>query len=106
MKIFQAKTIEDAINLAAQDLGLLPNEVNFLIREEKKGLFKKVSIEVFELSDVIEYAENYLKKLGENLEIEIETNSLFKDEIIHLAIYSDLISILLGKIGRTLQSLN
>lgn len=106
MKIFQAKTIEDAINLAAQDLGLLPNEINYLLREEKKGLFKKVSIEVFELSDVIEHAENYLKQLGESLDIDLNTNSLFKDEIIHIAINSDHNSILIGKNGRTLQSLN
>lgn len=106
MKLFSAKTIEDAINLAAQDLGLLPNDVNYLIHEEKKGLFKKVTIEVFELSDVIKYAENYLSKIGETLNIEIESTSSFKDDIIHLALNSDHNSILIGKNGRTLQALN
>ena len=48
MKRFTAKTLDDAIVLACQDYGILPDQLNYSIIEEKKGLFaKKVEIEVY-----------------------------------------------------------
>ena len=61
MKRFTAKTLDDAIVLACQDYGILPDQLNYSIIEEKKGLFaKKVEIEVYDLSDAIEFAQEYL----------------------------------------------
>ena len=67
MKKYQAKTIDEAVEMAAQELGILPSEVNFAVQEEKNGLFKKVTIEVYELSDAIEFAEEYLKNVTSSL---------------------------------------
>lgn len=106
MKKYQAKTIEEAVNLAAQELGILPNDVNFAVQEEKKGLFKKVTIEVYETSDAIEFAENYIKEVTNALGIESETTTSLKDDIIHISINSDHNPILIGKNGKTLQALN
>jgi len=106
MKKYQAKTIEEAVNLAAQELGILPNDVNFAVQEEKKGLFKKVTIEVYETSDAIEFAEKYIKEVTNALGIESETTASLKDDIIHISINSDHNPILIGKNGKTLQALN
>lgn len=106
MKIYQAKTIEEAVNLAAQELGILPNDVNFAVQEEKKGLFKKVIIEVYETSDAIEFAENYIKDVTNALGIDSETTTSLREDIIHISINSDHNPILIGKNGKTLQALN
>ncbi|MDD4154901.1 MAG: KH domain-containing protein [Bacilli bacterium] len=106
MKKYQAKTVDEAVNLAAQELGILPSEVNFAIHEEKKGIFKKVMIEVYELSDAIEFAEGYLKNVTAALGIVAETTTVLKDDIIHISLNSDHNPILIGKNGKTLQALN
>lgn len=106
MKKYQAKTIDEAVEIAAQELGILPSDVNFAVQEEKKGLFKKVTIEVYELSDAIEFAEEYLKNVTAALGIQSETTTVLKDDIIHISLNSDHNPILIGKNGKTLQALN
>ena len=106
MKKYQAKTIDEAVEMAAQELGILPSDVNFAVQEEKKGLFKKVTIEVYELSDAIDFAEEYLKNVTAALGIQSETTTVLKDDIIHISLNSDHNPILIGKNGKTLQALN
>ncbi|MFA5480838.1 MAG: RNA-binding cell elongation regulator Jag/EloR [Bacilli bacterium] len=107
MRKYQAKTVEEAVELAAQELGIAIEDVNFAIQDEKKGLFgKKVTIEVYELSDAIEFAESYIKGVTASLDIQSETTTTLKDDIIHISINSDHNPILIGKNGNTLQALN
>ena len=57
MKEYTAKTVEEAVKLASEELGIEENDVIFTISNEKKGLLsKKASIVVYELSDAIEFA--------------------------------------------------
>ena len=107
MKRFTAKTLDDAIVLACQDYGILPDQLNYSIIEEKKGLFaKKVEIEVYDLSDAIEFAQEYLVNAISSFGITATTKATLSDDIIKITINSDHNSILIGKNGRTLQALN
>ena len=107
MKRFTAKTLDDAIVLACQDYGILPDQLNYAIIEEKKGLFaKKVEIEVYDLSDAIEFAQEYLVNAISTFGITATTKASLSDDIIKITINSDHNSILIGKNGRTLQALN
>lgn len=106
MKKYQAKTVEEALELASQELGVEQAEINFAIQEEKKGLFKKVTIEVYELSDAVAFAEEYINDVTASLGITSETTTVLKDDIIHISINSDHNPILIGKNGVTLQALN
>ena len=107
MKRFTAKTLDDAIVLACQDYGILPDQLNYAIIEEKKGLFaKKVEIEVYDLSDAIEFAQEYLVNAISSFGITATTKASLSDDIIKITINSDHNSILIGKNGRTLQALN
>ena len=107
MKRFTAKTLDDAIVLACQDYGILPDQLNYSIVEEKKGLFaKKVEIEVYDLSDAIEFAQEYLVNAISSFGITATTKASLSDDIIKITINSDHNSILIGKNGRTLQALN
>lgn len=108
MKKYSSKTLEEAIKLALEEEKVSENELVYEVLEEKKGLFsKKVVIGVYEVADVIEYAENYIKgviKDGLNLDVSIHT--IYRNELIKILIETDRNSILIGKNGSSLQALN
>lgn len=108
MKEFTAKTVEDAVKLASEKLGVEENEVIFTVSNEKKGLLsKKASIIVYELSDAIEFAEDYVKNVIESLGIgDVRVKTSLEDDIIRITIDTDHNPVLIGKNGVTLQALN
>jgi spoIIIJ-associated protein len=107
MKTFTGKTIEEALSAASEELQTPEHQLNYTIIDEKKGLFgKKVSIEVHELSDVIEYSEQYLIDAIATLGIHATTQTTLKDDIINISLDTNHNSILIGKNGQTLQALN
>lgn len=108
MKQFSAKTVDEAVAQAAEALGIDADDLVYKVLEEKKALFgKKATIEVYELSDVIEFAQEYVKNVIESLGIGgVTTNASLEDDIIRIEIDSDHNPILIGKNGVTLQALN
>ena len=108
MKEFTAKTVDEAVKLASEQLGIDENDVIFTISGEKKGLLsKKATIVVYELSDAIEFAEKYVKDVIESLGIgEVKTKTSLEDDIIRITIDTDHNPVLIGKNGVTLQALN
>ena len=108
MKSYTAKTVDEAVKLAGEDLGMEENDLVFKVVEEKKGILsKKATIEVFEFTDVIEFAESYIKDVIESLGIGgVKTKASLEDDIIRIEIDSDHNPILIGKNGVTLQALN
>ncbi len=107
MKKYTAKTLEEALELASKDLSLDVSSINYEILEEKKGLFKKTcTIGVSELADVIEFAENYIKNVCVALGLEPAIKTFYRDGLIKILIETNHNSLLIGKNGATLQSLN
>lgn len=108
MKEYSAKTVEEAIKAACDDLSVEENDLIFTVKEEKKGLIgKKAVITVFELSDAIEFAEEYVKNVVESLGVgSVTTKTSLEDDIIRIQIDSDHNPVLIGKNGITLQALN
>mgnify|MGYP002674942969 FL=1 len=107
MKEFKGKTIEEALKAASEELGIASENLVYKVTDEKKGLFRKeATIEVYEESDALEYAEQYLKDAIGALGIEITTEAHVEDDIIHVCIDSKRNPVLIGKNGRTLQALN
>ena len=96
-------TIEEALENAAQDQGVPANELVYEVVGENEAC---VQIEVYEIVDIIEYAQNYLKEAIESIGIDCRVTPSLKDDIIHLKVDSSHNSILIGKNGKTLQSLN
>lgn len=96
-------TIEEALENAAQDQGVEVSELVYEVVGENEAC---VQIEVYEIVDIIEYAQTYLKEAIESIGIDCRVTPSLKDDIIHLKIDSDHNSILIGKNGKTLQSLN
>ncbi len=107
MKEFTAKTVEEAVASAAKELNVDPARLNYKVLDEKKGLFKKsATIGVYGEEDAVEFAQEYLKSALAALGVTITAEGKVEDDIIKVTINSDHNSILIGRGGRTLQSLN
>lgn len=107
MKNYEAKTLEDAINNACQDLGVTPDQLTYNVIEEKKGLFsKKIVIECFTENMVEEFIENYLRTILTDLGYDVEMAIFKQDDRIYVNLDTDHNSILIGKNGVILRTLN
>lgn len=108
MKKFSSKTLEEAIEEASKELNLTKEELVYEVLEEKKGLFsKKVTIGVYEIADVIEFAENYIKNvILEGLGLDVSVKTIYRNELIKILVETDRNSLLIGKNGSSLQALN
>ena len=107
MKEYVAKTLEEALAKAAEEFETDVENLVYSVEEEKRGLiFKKAVINVFELDDVIKYAEDYILNITDSLAIEASVNTTLKDDIIRITIDSTNNPILIGKNGKTLQAIN
>ncbi len=107
MKSYAGKTVEDALKAASEDTGTPVDELVYIVTDKKKGIFnKKIIVDVYELSDIIRYAEDYVLSVIDTLNIESTVNTKLDDDIIRITIDSTHNPILIGKNGKTLQALN
>lgn len=107
MKEFTAKTVEEAVSTAANELNLDPKKLIYKVTEEKKGLFKKsATIAVYDQDDAASYAAEYLKTSLSSLGVEITAEAKIEEDIIKVSVDSPRNPILIGRGGRTLQALN
>ena len=107
MEIYTAKNIDEALQKASEKTGKPLTE--FIYRDSGKtvGLFsKKVQVEVYDLADVVRYAEDYLLNATDALGIESSVKSKLDDDVIRITLDSTHNPILIGKNGVTLQALN
>ena len=107
MKSYAGKTVEDALKAASEDLGTPVDDLIYVVTDRTKGIFnKKMIIDVYELADIIKYAEDYVLSVIDQLGIESTVNTRLDDDIIRITIDSTHNPILIGKNGKTLQALN
>lgn len=107
MKIYQGKTVEEALELASQEMDKPIDDLVYAVSDKKKGLFsKKVLVEIYELPDIIQYAEQYVLNVVDALEIESSVSTKLDDDLIRITIDSTHNPVLIGKNGKTLQALN
>lgn len=104
---YEGKTKEEAFNKCFNQLKLLEEDLYISEKEEEGKLFKskKVIIEVLKKEDLIDYIKKFIKDLGQKMNISINSEVREKDGIINVLLVSDNNSILIGKDGRTLESI-
>lgn len=107
MEVYLGKTVEEALESASKELGIPVSELIYRISDKKAGLFsKKYQVEVYNLADVVRFAEDYLLNVIDSLGIESTVNTKLDDDVIRITIDSTHNPILIGKNGVTLQALN
>ena len=105
---YEGKNSDELLNKALSELNASSNEIYYNLKEEVTGgLFKskKYFLNVALKDDVDEYVKAYLKELTDlmNLKVEFETSK--RENYIKINMISDNNAILIGKNGRTIESL-
>ncbi len=104
--IYEAKTKEDAINKALEDLNTVEENLIIKILEEKQGLLKKiVKIEVTTTNEIVNYLKECINKILKLMNIEANLEVRVREKNIDIKIFSNNNSILIGKDGKNLESL-
>ena len=105
---YEGKNKEELLNNTLETLNASVDEVYYDISEEiGSGLFKskKYKLTIVLKKDVIDYIKNYLKEVLNLMGISSQYEVQKRDNHIKINIISDNSSILIGKGGRTLSSL-
>lgn len=104
---YEGKTKEEAIKKCLEDLDTTEDQLYIKEKETEGGLFKskKVSIDVITHEQVLEYIKDYLQVLAANMQIDIKSEVNYHDDTVKVMLASDNNSILIGKDGRTLNSI-
>ena len=107
MKQYRAKTEEAAVLKACEDLQVTRADLRYDIIDQKKVLFfKRVEIQCYTLQMVQEFVESYIHNILEVMGFTFEIVSYHQNNKIHVAIDTNNNSILIGKIGVILKSIN
>ena len=107
MKVYQGKTVEDALQVASKELQIPIEDIVYIVEDKKVGLFnKKLVVDVYEMSDIVSYAEDYVLRVIDAFGIESSVKTRLNDDIIRITIDSTHNPILIGNNGKTLQALN
>lgn len=104
---YEAKTKEEALNKAQEELNLQENEyyVNEVL--EQSGLFKskKCIIEIITKQDIVKMVKEFISNLSKHMNIDIKSEVKFKEDILSVMLVSDNNPILIGKDGKNLSSI-
>lgn len=105
-EIFSGKTIEEAKEVALQELDL--NETDVIIKElkETKTLFnKKCEVEVITKKEIINCTKNFITKIIELIGLSVSIEYKIRDGVIYFNIITDNAPLLIGKNGKNIESL-
>lgn len=105
---YEGKNIEETLNKALNELNASTDEVYYNTKEiEAGGLFKskKYEVNVILKEDLLEYIKSYLKEVTSLMGINVELETQKRENYIKVNMVSDSSSILIGKNGRTMLSL-
>lgn len=105
--IYEAKTEEEVILTALNELNVKEDELLYKINEETSGLLKKKKyvMEVVLKSDVLEFSKNFVKNVIEGMGLTVNLETRRTEQNLQIKIYTDNNGIIIGKNGRTLTSI-
>ena len=104
---FQAKSEKGLLEKALEELNVKEEDVLTNLYEEKGGLFsgKKYVLEVVKISDVAQIGKEILNELLLSLSIKANVETKIREGKIKYEIYSQNNSVLIGKKGHILDSI-
>jgi spoIIIJ-associated protein len=104
---FEGKNFEELKEKALHELEKEENEVIIKSSEEEVGLFKtkKVKFEVLIKDDILKYLKDVLLNIVEQMGIKANVEAKIREDHFKFSLFSDNNAILIGKGGRTIESL-
>ena len=109
MKSYSGKTLEEALQAAAEDKGCTPEELTYFVTDEKKGLLgigSSVSVDAYCLNDVKEFLFDYLGNFFMGIDCDLEAAIEEKNGGFIVNLNAENNAVLIGKMGKTLAALN
>ena len=104
--VFEGKTLEETKTKALEELNVKEEDTIIKVLEEKQGLLKKsVKIEITTIQDIINYIKETINTIMSLMNIKVNLEVRKRDNNIEIKIFSDHNSILIGRDGKTLESL-
>lgn len=105
--IYEGKNEEELILIALKELDVKEDELLYVTKEETSGLLKKkkVILKVVLKSDVLEFSKKFIKDIVSSMGLEINLETKRKENHILIKLHSNNNSILIGKNGKTLNSI-
>lgn len=106
--VYSGKTKEEALEKALEELMVNESEIYIKETEQKVGLFKnkKIELEIIKKVDVVEELKSFVKGITKLMGIEVNLEVKNREDNVSITLYSDNNSILIGKGGRTLDSIS
>lgn len=106
--VYSGKTKEEALEKALEELMVNESEIYIKETEQKVGLFKnkKIELEIIKKVDVVEDLKCFIKNITKLMGIEANLEIKNRDDNVSITLYSDNNNILIGKGGRTLDSIS
>ena len=104
---YEDKTYESALEIALRELNKTEEELLIKVEETQAKLFKskKCDLNIIIKEDISREIKNFIKELGNKMNLEIQIEVTEKDNIYSVLLVSDNNAILIGKDGKTLNSI-
>ncbi len=103
--IYSGKTLDIALNKAMSQLNVSADKIKYKVIDDKKGLIKKVTIEVYLIDEIINDVIGKFKSILDAMEVTYELKTKYEDNIIFINVFGTSNKILIGKNGIVLSSL-
>lgn len=109
MKVYEfvGKTVEEAKEKLIEELNMSEDDMYINETEEAGGIFKgkKIKLKVITRDDVIKYSKDYINNVAKLMGININIEARKRDNYIKINMFSDNNPILIGKNGKSIESL-
>ncbi len=106
------RTVEEAVDAALEELGLGREEVEVQVLEEPRGgLFglwrgsREVRVLVREKPDRARVAADFVRQVGDLLEVPLKVVAVEEDQVLRLEVEGDDVGLLIGRRGQMLAAL-
>ena len=105
---FNGKTLEDALEVAYNELNVGKDDIFYKSSEQKGGLFKakKVEVEVIKKEDVDDFIKDFALKITSDMGFQTQIESKVRDGILNITLHSDNNNLLIGKDGKNMAALS
>lgn len=104
---YEGKNIDELKEKAFTELNTTEDDVFIKISEEEAGIFKskKIKIEILKKDEILSYLKQILSDIVSKMGIKANIEAKIRDNNFKLSLYSDNNAILIGREGRTIDSL-
>ena len=105
--IYKGKNEKEILKEALEELNLTENDIFYKVTEEKVGILKskKVILEIVKIADISELGKQLLEEIITNMGIDCNIETKIREKLITYNIISNNNSMIIGKKGRILNSI-